>query len=194
MKNWADYYESQKEFKELFRVGAYSEVHLSLTDGEFHPKPREFTSGPDEFELEIGNIVAYGIPLWTNGDSFKKLQTKWLPYYGEDLRKRRLDMVKKYCYNNLDHIPLFVDRGLYFQSFNRFYDAIREFFQALFISRRKYPIAYDKWIRKQFYDILHEPRLYHVITDLMEIKNFESIELVEKADHLRHLLSTMVTY
>ena len=87
-----------------------------------------------------------------------------------------------------------MERGLCFQAFNRLYDAIREFFQALFISKRKYPIAYDKWIRKQFYEIIDEPELYHEITGLMEIKNFESIELIEKAEHLRHLFDIMVTY
>lgn len=56
-------------------------------------------------------------------------------------------MVRHYCLNNLNHIPLYVNRGLYFQAFDRPYNAIREFIQALFIGYQTYPIAYAKWIR-----------------------------------------------
>ena len=54
---------------------------------------------------------------------------------------------------NLHHIPLYIKRGLYFQSFDRLYNAYQEFLQALFISRCTYPIAYNKWIREQVEEI-----------------------------------------
>jgi hypothetical protein len=92
-----------------------------------------------------------------------------------------------YFHNNLDHVPLFVDRGLHFQAFNRLYDALREFIQALFISRRIYPIAYDKWIRKQFHEILGEPDLYGSLVKLLEIKDFEGRALADGAENLRGL-------
>lgn len=191
---WSKFYESHKVFNELESVGEFSEVHITYTDGNFEPKPRDWTSGPDDFELEIGNTVAYGVPLWASGDRFEELRSLWLPYYNDELRKERIDMVKKFCFNNLFHIPLYVERGLYFQSFKRFYDAQREFIQGLFISKRKYPIAYDKWIRKQFHEILKETELYNEITKLMEIKNFESDELIEKSKHLKQLFDDNVTF
>jgi len=98
-------------------------------------------------------------------------------------------MVKMYCLNNLHHIPLYVERGLYFQSFNRLYDAIGEFLQALFITNRKYPIAYDKWIKEQLIEILRMPNLYNELIKMMEYKKFESIEHKEKAEQLEILLS-----
>ena len=97
-------------------------------------------------------------------------------------------MVRKYCLNNLDHIPLYIDRGLHFQCFNRFYDAFREFLQALFIAQRTYPIAYDKWIQEQIVDILGLPELYNQLLRLFEIRNFESREILDKANILRDLL------
>ena len=97
-------------------------------------------------------------------------------------------MVRGFCINNLDHIPLFVERGLYFQSFNRLYDAFREFLQALFISRRTYPIAYDKWIREQIEEILGMPDLYFRLPALLEISHFESDEIAQKAQELRALV------
>ena len=100
-------------------------------------------------------------------------------------------MVRGFCLNNLDHIPLFVARGLYFQSFHRLYDAFREFLQALFISRRTYPIAYDKWIREQVEEILGRPDLYRRLPGLFEISHFESDEIARKAEELRALLEDL---
>ncbi len=97
-------------------------------------------------------------------------------------------MVREYCLNNLDHIPLYVKRGLHFQCFHRFYDAFREFLQALFIARRAYPIAYDKWIQEQIVEILELPDLYDQLLHLFEIRNFTSHEILDKANILGGLL------
>lgn len=90
--------------------------------------------------------------------------------------------------NNLHHIPLYVERGLYFQSFDRLYNALQEFLQALFIARRTYPIAYNKWIREQVEEILGLPELYAQLPRLLEIRHFESREIAEKAVTLERLL------
>jgi hypothetical protein len=104
------------------------------------------------------------------------------------LRKERLAMVRMYCLKDLDHIPLFIERNLFFQSFDRLYNAYRQFLQALFISCRMYPIAYNKWIREQVEEILGLPELYQQITHLFEIKHFESREMVDKGKELEELL------
>lgn len=124
-------------------------MDLDFVDGCFVPTPRDWTSGPDEFELEIGNTLVYSVSLCERGPYFKRLKAKWLPYHDEELRQERLATVRQFCLNNIDHIPLYVDRGLYFQAFDRLYNAFQEFLQALFISRRTYPVSYDKWIREQ---------------------------------------------
>ncbi|UCH57266.1 MAG: hypothetical protein JSV18_08035 [Candidatus Bathyarchaeota archaeon] len=189
---WNSFYESDGILKRLRGIGKFSHVDLVFTDGCFEPQPRDFTSGPDEFELEIGNTLVYSVPLWTRGDRLERLKALWLPYYGEDLRGERITMVSMYLLNNLDHVPLFVDRGLHFQAFNRFYDAFREFIQALFISRRIYPIAYDKWIRKQIHELLGEPELFRALVNLLEIGNFEGRDIAEKAEELQGLFEEHV--
>jgi hypothetical protein len=176
----------------LQRVGRYSLVEPDITDGQFTPHPRHWTSGPDEFELAIGNTFIYSVPLWEANDRFRQLRAGWLPYYDETLRAERLAAVRKYGLNNLDHIPLYVGRGLYFQSFRRLYDASREFLQGLFISRRVYPIAYDKWIREQAVEILALPEVYRQLVQLFEIRCFESQELAQKAEILRGLFQQYV--
>ena len=101
-------------------------------------------------------------------------------------------MVRRYCLNNLAHVPLFVERGLCFQAFQRLWHAFGEFLQALFISRRVYPIAYDKWIREQVEEILGLPELYSDLPHLFEIGHFESQEIAQKARELVALVGRYV--
>ena len=187
-KVWDEFYTTASVFQKLAAVGKYAHVDLEFSDGRFAPMPRGWTSGPGEFELVIGNYLVYSVPLYQKNDYFDELKVKWLPYYDETLRRERLSMVRKYCLNNLDHIPLYIERGLHFQCFNRLYDAFREFLQALFIARRTYPIAYDKWIQEQIVEILELPDLYNQLLHLFEIRNFESREILDKANVLRGLL------
>lgn len=187
---WAKFEETNQTIKALEKVGKYSVVHPDFVDGVFAPRERDEAAGPDDFELGIGNFLAYSVPLWEGSDYLARLKQQWLPYYSEDLRLKRLAMVRHYCLNNLHHIPLYIERGLYFQSFDRLYNAYREFLQALFIARRTYPIAYNKWIREQVEEILGLPELYDQLTHLFEICRFESPEIASKAEEVEQLLET----
>ena len=187
---WESFGSTDRAIAEMAAVGAFSHVDLGFIDGEITPRKRGWTSGPDGFELEIGNYVAYSVALWERESEMDALREKWLPYYGEDLRQERLAAARKYCINNLEHIPLFVARGLHFQAFDRLYMAHREFLQALFIAKRTYPIAYDKWIREQLVDMLGLPDIYAEVVDLLQIRSLESDELAGKAEALRSLLDT----
>lgn len=182
---------SEPVYQEMQRVGAYANVDLNWSDGQFDPAchPHGYTSGADEFELEVGNYLAYSVPLGQAGPYYQELCARWLPYYDEALRQERLAMATRYCRNNLAHIPLYAPRGLYFQCFKRFYHAFEEFLQALFISRRVYPIAYDKWVREEIVDILGLPELYARLPGLLEVRDFESQEIVSHARALEALLA-----
>ena len=186
--DWDRFEETNPAIAAMKQVGRYSVVHPNFTDGILAPPERDEAAGPDWFEVGIGNLLAYSVPLWHNGDYYEQLKRQWLPYYGEGLRRQRLAMVRSYCLNNLHHIPPYIERGLYFQSFDRLYNAYQEFLQALFIARRTYPIAYNKWIREQVEEILGLPELYAQLSHLFEIKRFESAELAEKALEVERLL------
>ena len=185
---WQELEKSSDAIKALYQVGKYSVVHPDFIHGVFMPREQDESAGPDDFELQIGNFMAYSVPLWQGSDYFTQLKEQWLPYYNEDLRRHRLERVRWFCLNNLHHIPLYIERELYFQSFDRLYNAYREFLQALFIARRTYPIAYDKWIREQVEEILGLPELYEQLTHLFEIKQFESHEIADKAREVEALL------
>lgn len=182
-------HKKDKTFIELANIGKYSHMDVDVTDGNIKIAKRLWTSGPDEYELAIGNLFSYSVLLFDRNNYFKKIQKKYTPYYDENLRKKRFEEVKKFMFNNLEHIPLYVERGLYFQSFKRLYDATREFLQALFIKNKTYPIAYDKWIKEQLVEILKKPELYHEFVTLYEIKKLESKELIEKANKLKSLIN-----
>jgi predicted nucleotidyltransferase len=185
---WTELEKSNQAIQDLYKAGKYSVVHPDFIDGVFSMREQDEAAGPDDFEVEIGNFLAYSVPLWQGSDYFTELKRQWLPYYDEELRQQRLDKVRWYCLNNLHHIPLYIERGLYFQSFDRLYNAYREFLQALFIARRTYPIAYNKWIREQVEEILGLPELYMQLSHLFEIKHFESYEIVDKAKEVEQLL------
>jgi predicted nucleotidyltransferase len=187
---WQHLYGRERVFAQLRALAQFSHVDLEFADGDPKPIVRDWWCGdPDSFELEIGNTFIYTVPLYERGDYFRRMRDRWLPFYDDALRRERLAMVRKFCANNLDHIPLFVDRGLHFQAFKRLYDASREFLQALFIARRVYPIAYDKWIREQLVDMLHLPDVYREMVALFEYDEFESDAHIAKAEAIHRLLN-----
>ncbi|MFZ1756395.1 MAG: hypothetical protein WBO46_22155 [Caldilineaceae bacterium] len=187
--DWERWYAIAPVFRALEAAGRFADVHLDVISGVYTPGERSWTDGPDSFELEIGNHLAYAHPLAQPDSYWDELRAAWLPFYGDELRGQRLAMARKFCLNNLDHIPLYSPRGLHFQCLDRLYNAHREFLQALFISRRVYPIAYDKWIHEQVVEILGLPDLYEQLLHLFQIRDLQSSEIVEKSEHLRELLN-----
>jgi len=168
--------------------GKHAHIHLDLVTGLYTPAEWDDGGGPDGFELEVGNQLAYSAPMHTAGPYYRRLRAEWLPYYREDLRRQRLAMVRGACACDLEHVPFFVRRELYFQAFDRLYKGFQEFLQALFIARRVYPLAYNKWIRMQVADWLSLPSLYRELPALISVQNIEGAEVIEKAARLAALL------
>jgi len=191
-RRWEEAYQSEEVYAALRGVGSFTHIDVDLIDGQFEPGPRGWVGGPDAFELEIGNYLAYSVPLWERDDYLEQVRGHWLPYYNDAMRHERLAAAMHYCRNDLVHIPPLVERGLYFQVFDRLYHAYRGFLQALFISRRTYPIAYDKWIREQVEERLGLPELYRQLPRLFEIEHFESDEIGLKGEVLAGLVARYV--
>ena len=184
---WANHSGGAPVVAALASHGAYAHIDVNVTNGDFQEGYHGWCSGPDEFELEIGNLLQYSVPLYETGCHLQEMRDTWLPYYSPEIRDRRLAMAAKYCLNNIDHVASFVERRLFFQAFRRLYNAAGEFLQTLFIARRKYPIAYDKWIEEQLVEILVIPELYPRFIDLHSIRVFESSEIRDKAESLRDM-------
>jgi predicted nucleotidyltransferase len=190
---WDDLYATDVVLQRLQKLGRFTAVHLDIIEGNYTPAVWDDGGGPDAFEIEIGNHVAYSAPLWCSGPKYANLRAQWLPYYDEALRRQRLEMVRAACHYTLDFVPFYVGRELYFQAFDRLYKAHQEFLQALFIARRVYPLTYNKWIRLQVAEWLGLPALYNQLPYTLQISRLESDELVAKAAYLRGLLETWTT-
>lgn len=188
-EQWRAYFAAQRVVMQFRQASPFAQLHLDFFNGPPVPTVwEEGAGGPDGFELEIGNRLAYSAPLGEAGPYLKELQAQWLPFYGDALREQRLGMVREACLYDLAHVPMFVERGLHFQAFDRLYKGFQEFLQALFISRRTYPLAYNKWIRMQVSDWLGLPKLYQALPSILSIRNLESTDLNEKVEALRVLL------
>jgi predicted nucleotidyltransferase len=192
LREWDAFYASDPAFKNLRRAGEFGVVHLDFFDGRFELREQEEAAGPDWSEIEVGNRLVYNVALYQRGDYFDQIKTHWLPYYSDAQRAERLTRVEHFFSNNIAHLHMFVRRELYFQAFDRLYNAYQEFLQALFISKRTYPIAYNKWIREQIVDLLGLPDLYTRLTHLLEIVPFESTAVSDKANELQQLFETHV--
>jgi hypothetical protein len=176
----------------LCRAGRFSELHLDVTEGILVPGSID-EEGIDEFEVAVGNLFVYAVPLLVRGDRLNRLRGEWLPYYDNSLRRERLEAARWFLLdNNLARIPWLLERELYFQAFDRFYRAFQGFLLAVHIAHRTYPIAYNKWIREQIVENLNLPDLYERLPRLFELDRFESRVLQSKAKELRRLVDAYV--
>ena len=185
---WLTYSANQPTVLNYKQLTPFAHLHLDIIDGNYVPAIIEAGEPIDYFEIEIGNQICYSAVMGTAGSYFKELQKKWLPYYNNDLRLQRLAMTRNACNYDLDHIPFFIKRGLYFQAFDILCKAFQEYLQALFIANKTYPIAYNKWIREQVVKWLNKPTLYPKLSPILSVCNIESKEVNEKAKMLRELL------
>jgi hypothetical protein len=185
---WDAFYAADPAMAAVRELGEFGRVDMDFINGAFAPDERGWTSGPSAFELELGNYIAYSVPLFESGGRYALLRDEHLPYYSEPLAEARLADARKYCLNSLAHVHTFTERGICFQAFHRLYDAFREFIQALFIARRTYPIAYDKWIQEQVVEMLGLPELYCQLRAVLEITDIESAQTSANARTLEALL------
>ena len=191
-EEWRRFASESSAVTGLADAGRFSDLHLDVWDGVVTPGVID-EEGLDEFELSVGNLFVYSVPLFLRGSRFAELGAQWLPFYDEELRRERLQTARWFVLdNNLARIPWFVDRHLYFQAFDRFYRAFQGFLLALHVSRSTYPLAYNKWIREQVAGNLGLPELYERLPPLFELNRFESRALERKAKDLRSLVDDYV--
>jgi hypothetical protein len=191
-RSWTNFSDLHPTFIKYKGSGPYAHLHLDIINGLYLPGPMEYGGDPDYFEIEIGNQLNYSAPMGNAGPYFIQLQRKWLPYYNHELQFNRLLMTQTMCEYDLDQIPFYIKRGLYFQAFDRLYIAFQKFLQALFISNRIYPISYKKWIKFQLTEWLKIPELYPKLSPIISITNIESDEINEKARNLKDLMSVIL--
>jgi len=189
--SWQIYSQTNPVFIRYKKISQFAHIHLDIIDGNYTAHDIEKGEPIDYFEVEIGNQICYSAPLDNAGLYFLELQNKWLPYYNEDLRLQRFIKATEACHYDLDHIPFFTARELYFQAFDTLCKAFQKYLQVLFIAHKTYPIAYNKWIREQIVTWLKKPDLYPKLSPILSVRNIESNQTNDKAEMLRTLLSNL---
>jgi predicted nucleotidyltransferase len=188
---WQTFCQTQATLLEFRRSGPFAHLHVDIITGDYRPGVLGMGEPIDYFEIEIGNHICYSAPMDGAGPLLLALREKWLPYYQEELRLQRFSQSRRACVYDLDHIPIFIRRGLYFQAFDILVKAFQEYLQTLFIANRVYPIAYNKWIKEQVAQWLGLPGLYQKLPQVLSVVNLESDEINEKARLLRELLDEL---
>ena len=189
--SWEIYSQEQPTLIKYKQSSKFAHLHLDIIDGNYVPIKIKEGEPIDYLEIEIGNQICYSAPMHSSGSYFQTLRNKWLPYYNEELRLQRLQMINDACNYDLDHIPFFIKRELYFQAFEILYKAFQEYLQTLFIANKTYPIAYNKWIKEQVVKWLNKPDLYPKLSPILSIRNIESKQINDKAKDLRMLLGDL---
>ncbi len=194
LADWLTFSASEPAIVQYKDSNRYAHLHLDIIDGHYTPAILEPGEPGDSFEIEIGNQVVYSAAMNDSGPYFQELQNKWLPYYDDDLRSERLIAIRTACEYDLGHIPVLIKRELYFHALDTLYKAFREYLQALFITHRTYPIAYNKWIRDQVVNWLGKPGLYQKLLPILSVSHLESDEMNRKAEMLFDVLNHMEIY
>lgn len=185
---WMSHIEKHPVVLQYRSLHRFTHLHVDVINGIYTPESLEEGGAPGYFEIEIGNQVCYSAHINEPGNYFTALQQQWLPFYEEELRKDRLAMVRDSCLYDLDHIPFYLDRELYFQAFDRLYIAFQKLLQAIFIAKKTYPIAYNKWIREQIVTWLNLPDLYTTILSVLTLSKLDSNDILQKVEMVRLLL------
>jgi predicted nucleotidyltransferase len=188
---WQIFLQKQPLILKYKQSSPFAHLHLDIIDGNYKPSSWEIGVVSDFFELEIGNQICYSAPMDNAGLYYRVLQKRWLPYYNEELRINRFKMIRKACEYDLNHIPFFVKRELYFHAFDILFKAFQEYLQLLFIANKTYPIAYNKWIKYQITELLKKPEIYPKLSPILSVRNFESTEINEKAKMIDELLNNL---
>jgi hypothetical protein len=186
---WLSYSANATAIAKFRQSSPFAHIHLDIIDGKYVPGIIDAGEPIDYFEVEIGNQICYSAPMSAAGSYFQELKQRWLPYYDDDLRVRRLSAVKSACNYDLDHIPFLINRQLYFHAFYILTEAFRKYLQAIFMTNKIYPISYNKWIREQIVKWLNKPGVYPKLSPILSVSNIESKEINEKAIMLRELLT-----
>ena len=186
---WAAFYGAQEAFRQLEGLSRFACIHVDFFDGAFRPAPWDDGGGPDAFELETGNWIAHSRPLFERDGRMSVLRKAWLPYYPEEVRASRLEMVTAACRLDLARTRHCVGRRQHFQAFENLYKALREFLQGLFIRERIYPLSYTKWLREQLERLPGGQALYARLPAVLEIGDLCGSDLEARAGLLEALVA-----
>jgi predicted nucleotidyltransferase len=76
---WLEFEKSNPDIQALYKVGKYSVVNPDFITGVFNPLEQDESGGPNDFEVQVGNFLAYSVPLWQGSDYYSQLKKNGCP-------------------------------------------------------------------------------------------------------------------
>jgi predicted nucleotidyltransferase len=92
-KEWLKYSASDSAILKYKKSTLFVHLHLDIINGIYIPAVIENGEPIDYFEVAIGNRICYAAPFDNCGEYYRKLQEKWLPFYDENARLKRLSAI-----------------------------------------------------------------------------------------------------
>jgi hypothetical protein len=146
-------------------------------------------------DLDMAALVKTGTPA----SELKELEESWNRLAARNPAIAQFQEMSPFCKVHIDFFdgafaPAVWDEGggpdrkLHFQAFDRLYKAFQELLQCLFISRRTYPVAYNKWIHEQVVEWLELPDLYEDLPRILSVKDLEGEDILDNAQLQLELL------
>jgi hypothetical protein len=152
---------------------------LPIEGESFYDIPQDF------LEIHIASLYLFGKILHGDIPNREHILKNYLPFYGENLRSKRMEILKK----AIQAEALFLQK----QIDNKNYDIFcylakfrKLFLQWFFISKRKYLVSYEKNIMKQ----LEQFSLSPVVRDT--ILCVEGADIFQISQNLLNLASSLI--
>ncbi|NTJ36368.1 nucleotidyltransferase domain-containing protein [Agrobacterium rhizogenes] len=165
---------------ERFATESVPSVEIEVSSGRFKPINIASEDAFLSFEIEIGVSVAHAVPLWDPGGAFGLLREAWLPFYDEHLRRKRSVAAFEGMQGSLNKVKSYARRDLHHAALASLHSAARFLLAALFIERRIYPVAYEKWIRWQLENLLGLEGVYAEFSAIKELERLDEKTLLAK--------------
>lgn len=116
----------------------------------------ERTVAHDAVDVFLGSFYQYGIPIIGEIPNKKIIDSKFFPFYNDDLRKKRLDMLIPRIQKYNKRIEILIKQRND-DILDHIYKARVYFLKWLFIYKRKYPVNLQKHLDYQLTKFLELP-------------------------------------
>lgn len=115
------------------------------------------TASYDSIDMIVGALYQHGVPLFGEIPEKERVEKELLPFYKDDLRRQRLDILGKRLSGYTKRVELLTndeDPDI----LDHLYKTRNHFIKWLFMYKRKYPVCLHKHLAYQFNEILKLPK------------------------------------
>jgi predicted nucleotidyltransferase len=166
-------------------------VDLDFSTGDYTAFTDPFDVVRDGYELSLGNVFVYGAPVYLRSDGkYWAKRRGILPYYDDALRSVRMEALKREFAYKSARVARNAERGNLLMALEDLVYAWREFAQLVFMSKRVYPVSYDKWLAQQDQRLLGSKLLCEANSEVFGDAGLNTEQgLKHAADRLRRLFA-----